>query len=119
MCCDGKQSKTDGMKQRAEEQQRQRGDGLQSNDYSVSIYCVSVGSSGTLEHSRALRLQGRRPLVPMCRSIGEVGDWGGGQDFTGDLLRRKKGCQDVATVDGPESTIKSARDQKRWKLAAV
>ncbi|RWW27906.1 hypothetical protein BHE74_00054853 [Ensete ventricosum] len=26
---------------------------------------------------------------------------------------------DVATVDGLESTIKSARDWKRWKLAAV
>ncbi|RWW09459.1 hypothetical protein GW17_00027055 [Ensete ventricosum] len=26
---------------------------------------------------------------------------------------------DVATVDGLESTIKSARDQKRWKLAVV
>ncbi|RZS13127.1 hypothetical protein BHM03_00044658 [Ensete ventricosum] len=65
----------------------------QSNGYSVLIYCVSTGSSGTLEHSRALRLQGRRPLVPMCRSVGEAGDWGGGQDFAGDLFRRKKGCQ--------------------------
>ncbi|RZS08814.1 hypothetical protein BHM03_00039830, partial [Ensete ventricosum] len=26
---------------------------------------------------------------------------------------------DVATVDGLESTIKSARDRKRWKLAVV
>ncbi|RRT52427.1 hypothetical protein B296_00028029 [Ensete ventricosum] len=38
----------------------------QSNGYSVLIYYVSVGSSGTLEHSWALRLQerllGRRPL---------------------------------------------------------
>ncbi|RRT77965.1 hypothetical protein B296_00017437 [Ensete ventricosum] len=34
-----------------------------------------------MEHSRALRLQGRRPLVPMCRSVGEAGDWGGGRDF--------------------------------------
>ncbi|RZS27716.1 hypothetical protein BHM03_00061238 [Ensete ventricosum] len=65
----------------------------QSNGYSVSIYRVSVGSSDTLEHSRALRLQGRRPLVPMCRSVGEAGDWGGGRDFAGDLFRRKKGCQ--------------------------
>ncbi|RWW41569.1 hypothetical protein BHE74_00052955, partial [Ensete ventricosum] len=102
-------------------------------------------SSGTLEHLRALRLQGRRPLVPMCRSVGEARDWGGGWDFAGDLFRRKKGCQgcgnsisacweigadlvgrsvmislvpsvakaDVATVDGLESTIKSARDRKR------
>ncbi|RRT71906.1 hypothetical protein B296_00032074 [Ensete ventricosum] len=50
----------------------------QSNGYSVSIYCVSVGSSDTLKHSRALRLQerlqGRRLLVPMCRSVGEAGD---------------------------------------------
>ncbi|RWW57253.1 hypothetical protein BHE74_00035976 [Ensete ventricosum] len=59
----------------------------QSNGYSVSIYCVSVGSSGTLEHSRVLRLQGRRPLVPMCRSVGEAGDWGGDRDFAGDLFR--------------------------------
>ncbi|RRT68878.1 hypothetical protein B296_00030792 [Ensete ventricosum] len=69
----------------------------QSNGYSVSIYCVSVGSSGTLENSRALRLQeclqGQRPLVPMCRSVGEARDWGGGRDFAGDLFRRKKGCQ--------------------------
>ncbi|RWW36299.1 hypothetical protein BHE74_00058688 [Ensete ventricosum] len=69
----------------------------QSNGYSVSIYCVSTGSSGTLEHSRALRLQerlqGQRPLVPMCQSVGEAGDWGGGWDFAGDLLRRKKGYQ--------------------------
>ncbi|RWV84329.1 hypothetical protein GW17_00053963 [Ensete ventricosum] len=115
------------------------------NGYSVSIYCVSTRSSSTLEHSRALRLQGRRLLVPMCRSVGEAGDWGGGWDFAGDLFRRKKGCQgcvnsisacweisadlvgrsvmislvpsvaeaDVATVDGLESTIKSARDRKR------
>ncbi|RWV84736.1 hypothetical protein GW17_00053531 [Ensete ventricosum] len=36
----------------------------QSNGYSVSICYVSTGSSGTLEHSRALCLQSRRPLVP-------------------------------------------------------
>ncbi|RRT34119.1 hypothetical protein B296_00045310 [Ensete ventricosum] len=60
----------------------------QSNGYSVSIYCVSVGSSSTLEHSRALRLQGRRPLVPMCRSVSEAGDWGGGQDFAAPAKER-------------------------------
>ncbi|RWV78158.1 hypothetical protein GW17_00060918 [Ensete ventricosum] len=38
-----------------------------------------------MEHSRALRLQGRRPLVPMCRSVGEAAEIS--------LLRRKKGCQ--------------------------
>ncbi|RWW04398.1 hypothetical protein GW17_00032379 [Ensete ventricosum] len=69
----------------------------QSNGYSVSIYCVLAGSSGTLEHSRALRLQerlqGRRPLVPMFQSVGEAGDWGGDRDFAGDLFRRNKGCQ--------------------------
>ncbi|RRT36325.1 hypothetical protein B296_00055744 [Ensete ventricosum] len=64
----------------------------QSNGYSVLIYCVSAGSSGTLEHSRALRLQGRRSLVPMCQSVGEAGDWGCDRDFAGDLFRRKKGC---------------------------
>ncbi|RRT61023.1 hypothetical protein B296_00026216 [Ensete ventricosum] len=63
------------------------------NGYSVSIYCVSTRSSSTLEHLRALRLQGRRLLVPMCRSVGEARDWGGGWDFVGDLFRRKKGCQ--------------------------
>ncbi|RRT81086.1 hypothetical protein B296_00014363 [Ensete ventricosum] len=31
MCCDEKQSKIDGKEQRAEEQQRQRGDGLQKH----------------------------------------------------------------------------------------
>ncbi|RRT60039.1 hypothetical protein B296_00022214, partial [Ensete ventricosum] len=60
----------------------------QSNGFSVSIYCVSAGSSSTLEHSRALRLQGRRPLVPMCRSVGEAGDWGGGRDFTAPVKER-------------------------------
>ncbi|RWW41244.1 hypothetical protein BHE74_00053284 [Ensete ventricosum] len=95
----------------------------QSNGYSVSIYCVSAGSNDTLEHSRALRLQehlqGRRPLVPMCRSVGEAGDWGCGRDVARDIFRRKKGCQDVTTVDGLESTTKSAHDRKRWKLVAV
>ncbi|RRT65121.1 hypothetical protein B296_00010815 [Ensete ventricosum] len=79
----------------------------QSNGYYVSIYCVSARSSGTLEHSRALRLQGRRPLVPMCRSVGEAGDWGGGRDFAGDLFRRKKGCQ------GCGNSINA-----RWKISA-
>ncbi|RWW59310.1 hypothetical protein BHE74_00033765 [Ensete ventricosum] len=69
----------------------------QSNGYSVSMYCVLAGRNGTLEHSRALRLQerlqGRRPLVPMFRSVGEAGDWGGNRDFAGDLFRRNKGCQ--------------------------
>ncbi|RRT32647.1 hypothetical protein B296_00052738 [Ensete ventricosum] len=65
----------------------------QSNGYYVSINYVSAGSNDTLEHSRALRLQGRRPLVPMCQSVGEAGDWGGSRDFAGDLFRRKKGCQ--------------------------
>ncbi|RRT50393.1 hypothetical protein B296_00030348, partial [Ensete ventricosum] len=64
----------------------------QSNGYSVSIYCVSVGSSITLEYSRALclqeRLQGRRPLVPMCRSVSEAGDWGGGRDFAAPAKER-------------------------------
>ncbi|RWV87322.1 hypothetical protein GW17_00050695 [Ensete ventricosum] len=83
---DGKQSKTDRTEQRPEEQQRQRGDGLQK---------------------RIERLQGRRPLVPMCRSIGEAGDWGGGQDFAGDLFRRKKGCQ------GCDNSISA-----RWEIGA-
>ncbi|RZR92985.1 hypothetical protein BHM03_00021394, partial [Ensete ventricosum] len=161
---DGKQSKTDRTEQRAEEQQWQRGEGLQkrvergfagpiapkqrknerkqSNGYSVLIYCVSVGSSGTLEHSRALRLQerlqGRRPLVPMCRSIGEaVGI--SLEIYSAERKDAKVAATisalvgrsvlislvpsvaeaDVATVDGLESTIKSACDRKRWKLAAV
>ncbi|RWW49431.1 hypothetical protein BHE74_00044412 [Ensete ventricosum] len=41
-----------------------------------------------MEHSRALRLQGRRPLVPMCRSVGEAGDWGGGRDFAAPAKER-------------------------------
>ncbi|RWW06707.1 hypothetical protein GW17_00029947, partial [Ensete ventricosum] len=35
------------------------------------------------------------------------------------LIGRSIAEADVATVDGLESTIKSARDRKRWKLAAV
>ncbi|RWW21594.1 hypothetical protein BHE74_00022468 [Ensete ventricosum] len=50
----------------------------QSNGYSISIYCVPAGSSGTLEHSRALRLQGRRPL--RLQERWEAGDWGGDRD---------------------------------------
>ncbi|RWV84155.1 hypothetical protein GW17_00054155 [Ensete ventricosum] len=60
----------------------------QSNGYSVSIYCVSAGGSSTLEHSRVLRLQGQRPLVPMCRSVGKAGDWGGGRDFAAPTKER-------------------------------
>ncbi|RRT36516.1 hypothetical protein B296_00044799, partial [Ensete ventricosum] len=45
-----------------------------------------------MEHSRALRLQeclqGRRPLVPMCRSVGEARDWGGGRDFAAPAKER-------------------------------
>ncbi|RZR93832.1 hypothetical protein BHM03_00022410, partial [Ensete ventricosum] len=52
---------------------KQRKERKQSNGYSVSIYYVSAGSSSTLEHSRALRLQGR--------SVSEAGDWGGGRDL--------------------------------------
>ncbi|RZS01325.1 hypothetical protein BHM03_00031160 [Ensete ventricosum] len=47
------------------------------------LLCVSR-KQRDLEHSRAPRLQERlqgwRPLVPMCRSVGEAGDRGGGRD---------------------------------------
>ncbi|RZR91871.1 hypothetical protein BHM03_00020053 [Ensete ventricosum] len=120
----------------------------QSNGYSVSIYCVSVGSSGTLEHSRALRLQerlqGRRPLRLQerwrgCR-LGRRPGWGISLEiYFGERKDAKVAATvstlagrsvlislvpsvaeaDVATVDGLESTTKSARDRKRWKLAVV
>ncbi|RZS26863.1 hypothetical protein BHM03_00060268 [Ensete ventricosum] len=117
----------------------------QSNGYSVSIYCVSTGSSGTLEHSRALRLQerlhGRRPLVQMYRSVGEAGEATeiSLEIYSGERKDAKIAATVsalvgrsvlislvlsvveayVATVDGLESTIKSARDRKRWKLDVV
>ncbi|RZS25630.1 hypothetical protein BHM03_00058853, partial [Ensete ventricosum] len=62
----------------------------------------------------------RRPLVPMCRSVGEAGDWGGGRDFAAPAKERMSVDEaDVATVDGLESTIKSARDRKRWTFVLV
>ncbi|RRT80542.1 hypothetical protein B296_00023587 [Ensete ventricosum] len=113
----------------------------QSNGYSVSIYCVSTGSSGTLEHSRALRLQGRRPLVQMYQSVDEAGEATGIslEIYSGERKDAKIAATVsalvgrsvlislvlsvveayVATVDGLESTIKSAHDRKRWKLDAV
>ncbi|RZR79145.1 hypothetical protein BHM03_00004777 [Ensete ventricosum] len=82
-----------------EEQQRQRGDGLQKRIVGCArrkerreeegceqdLLCVrkkqrDPGPAWDLEHSRAPRLQGRRPLVPMCRSVGKAGDRGGGRD---------------------------------------
>ncbi|RZS16945.1 hypothetical protein BHM03_00049029 [Ensete ventricosum] len=42
------------------------------NGYSVSIYCVSTRSSSTLEHSRALRLQGRRLLVQCAGALARL-----------------------------------------------
>ncbi|RRT38047.1 hypothetical protein B296_00051968 [Ensete ventricosum] len=93
----------------------------QSNGYSVSIYCVSAGSSGTLEHSRALRsqerLQGRRPLVPIkdAKVVATVSALAGRSMLISLVLSVVEA--DVAIVDGLESTIKSARDRKRWKLA--
>ncbi|RWW51402.1 hypothetical protein BHE74_00042258 [Ensete ventricosum] len=75
------------------------------------LLCVSrkqrdLGPAQDLEHSRAPylreRLQGRRPLVPMCRSVGEAGDRGGGRDgdFAGDLFQTLMVSIVRALVDG-------------------
>ncbi|RWV83217.1 hypothetical protein GW17_00055205 [Ensete ventricosum] len=120
----------------------------QSNGYSVSIYYVSAGSSGTLEHSRALRLQerlqGQRPLrLQECWRgwrLGRRPGWGISLEiYSGERKDAKVAATvsalagrlvlislvlsvveaDVATVDGLESTTKSAHDRKRWKLVVV
>ncbi|RRT53446.1 hypothetical protein B296_00047064 [Ensete ventricosum] len=110
ICCDGKQSKTDGTKQQAEEQQRQRGDGLQKRVVGSLVRLETGEAAGisqeiysgerkdakvTVTVSALARISVLISLVP---SIAEA---------------------DVVTVDGLKSSIKSARDQKRWKLAAV
>ncbi|RWW39785.1 hypothetical protein BHE74_00054847, partial [Ensete ventricosum] len=61
-----------------------------------------------MEHSRALRLQGWRPLVPMCRSVGEAGDWGGGRDFAAPAKERMSRLRQ-----------QYQHDRKRWKFAIV
>ncbi|RZR99277.1 hypothetical protein BHM03_00028792 [Ensete ventricosum] len=83
MCCDGKQSKTDGTEQRAEEQQRQRGDGLQKRVEAAAPWSI---------RERCVCRAGDRYV---CRSVGrlETGEAAGMRDFAGDLFRRKKGCQ--------------------------
>ncbi|RRT37072.1 hypothetical protein B296_00050965 [Ensete ventricosum] len=109
----------------------------QSNGYFVSIYCVSAGSNDTLEHSRALRLQGRRPLVQCAGALArlETGEVAGisleiysGERKDAEVATTVSALAgrlvlislvpsvaeaDVATVDGLESTIKSARDWKQ------
>ncbi|RWV80289.1 hypothetical protein GW17_00058469, partial [Ensete ventricosum] len=59
----------------------------------------------TMEHSKDVKvaatvsaLVGRSVLISLVPSVDEA---------------------DVATVDGLESTIKSAHDRKRWKFAVV
>ncbi|RWW69052.1 hypothetical protein BHE74_00023379 [Ensete ventricosum] len=68
----------------------------QSNGYSLEIY------SGERKYAKVAAtvstLVGRSVLISLVPSVAEA---------------------DVATVDGLESTIKSARDRKRWKLATV
>ncbi|RWV80466.1 hypothetical protein GW17_00058262, partial [Ensete ventricosum] len=123
--CDGKQSKTDGTEQRLEEQQRQRGDGLQMRVIGYAVcragdrWCQCAGALGRLETEEATgillkiysgerkdakvvatvsALAGRSVLISLVPSVAEA---------------------DVAIVDGLESTIKSARDRKRWKLTVV
>ncbi|RWW22791.1 hypothetical protein GW17_00012988 [Ensete ventricosum] len=86
----------------------------QSNDYSVSIYSLARLETGeaagiSLEIYSGERkdakvattvstLIGRPVLISLVPFVAEV---------------------DVATVDGLESTTKSARDRKQWKLAVV
>ncbi|RRT32804.1 hypothetical protein B296_00051151 [Ensete ventricosum] len=101
-------------------------------------------SSGTLEHSRALCLQGQRPLrLPECWRgwrLGRRPGWGISLEiYSGERKDAKVAATvsalagrlvlislvlsvaeaDVATVDGLESTTKSAHDRKRWKLVVV
>ncbi|RZR80034.1 hypothetical protein BHM03_00005925, partial [Ensete ventricosum] len=101
-------------------------------------------SSGTLEHSRALRLQGQRPLrLQECWRgwrLGRRPGWGISLEiYSGERKDAKVAATvsalagrlvlislvlsvveaDVATVDGLDSTTKSAHDRKRWKLVVV
>ncbi|RWW39902.1 hypothetical protein BHE74_00054720, partial [Ensete ventricosum] len=105
-------------------------------------------SSGTLEHSRALRLQerlqGQRPLHLQERwrgwRLGRRPGWGISLEiYSGERKDAKVAATvsalagrsvlislvpsvaeaDIAIVDGLESTTKSARDRKRWKLVVV
>ncbi|RWV87739.1 hypothetical protein GW17_00050239 [Ensete ventricosum] len=92
----------------------------QSNGYSVSIYCVSAGSNDTLEHSRVATgisleiYSGERKYAKVAATVSTLA----GRSVLISLVPSVAEA-DVATVDGLESTIKSARDRKRWKLATV
>ncbi|RRT34663.1 hypothetical protein B296_00054818 [Ensete ventricosum] len=134
MCCDGKQSKTDRMEQRAEEQQRQRGDGLQK--HVVGYRCVCRAGDRCVCRARDRWCQCARALARLA--TGEAAGISleiysserkdakvvttvsalAGRSVLMSLVPSVAEA-DVTTVDGLESTIKSARDRKRWKLAVV
>ncbi|RZS29139.1 hypothetical protein BHM03_00062824, partial [Ensete ventricosum] len=73
-----------------------------------------------MEHSRALRLQeclqGRRSLVPMCRSVSEAGDWGGGRDFAA-LAKERMSSETTRAI--PEGSTASASHSDRRGIDAT
>ncbi|RRT31278.1 hypothetical protein B296_00050221 [Ensete ventricosum] len=68
----------------ARRKERREEEGCEQDLLCVSRKQRDPGPARDLEHSRAPRLQERlqgwRPLLPMCRSVGETGDRGGGRD---------------------------------------
>ncbi|RZR78237.1 hypothetical protein BHM03_00003517 [Ensete ventricosum] len=124
---DGKQSKTDGT------EQRQRGDGLQKRveaaaPWSIRGRCVCRAGDRWCQCAGVLARLETRDAAGISLEIysGERKDAKVAATVSA-LARRSVLISlvpsvteaDVATVDGLESTIKSARDQKRWKLAAI
>ncbi|RWW30850.1 hypothetical protein BHE74_00027524 [Ensete ventricosum] len=158
MCCDGKQSKTDRTEQRSSSGREEMGcrsaslavrcdiagliaakhrknERKQSNGYSISIYCVSAGSSGTLEAGdRWCQCAGALARL----EIGEAAEISL-EIYSGErkdakvvttisalagrsvliLLVPSVAEADVVTVDRLESTTESTRDRKQYKLAII
>ncbi|RZR80732.1 hypothetical protein BHM03_00006807 [Ensete ventricosum] len=116
--CDWKQSKTDGTEQRAEEQQRQRGDGLQKH----VVGWPEIAGANVPERWRGWRLRRRpRDLYSGERKDAKVAATVSALAGRSVLISLVPSVAeaDVATVDGLESMTKSARDRKRCKFTVV